>query len=90
MTTLPDTPVSLTVRVPHERPLRYGVHSTSHHTAKRQMLRFAKEEFDLVEKASHILGIELAVFTREAAINTAKALIKQMENHNANHTDRGG
>lgn len=90
MTVLPDTPISLTVRVPHERPIRYGVHSTSHHDAKRQMLRYSKEEFDLVLKASHILGIEPAVFTREAAINTAKALFKAMENHNANHTDRGG
>lgn len=90
MTTLPDTPVALTVRVPHERPIRYGVHATTHHTAKKQLLRFSAEEFDNVEKAAHILGIAPAVFTREAAINTAKALFKAMENHNADHKDRGG
>lgn len=90
MTDALDPPVSLLIKVPHERPIRYGVHSTSHHDAKRQMLRYSKEEFDLVAKASHILGIEPAVFTREAAINTAKALFKAMENQNANHTNRGG
>lgn len=54
------------------------------------MLRYAGEEFDLLEKAAKILGLEVAVFTREAAINTAKAIIKLTETNNANHPDRGG
>ncbi len=86
----PQPPVGLYIKVPHERPIRHGVHSTSHHDAHRQMLRYSKEEFDMVEDAATLLGITPAVFVREAAINTAKALKKAMENENANHTNLGG
>jgi hypothetical protein len=81
----------LSVRIPSERPLRFGVHSTSHHTAHRQMLRHSKEEFDLIVEMSHILGIAPAVFTSEAARNMALALKKMIEEKdNDNHKNLGG
>jgi hypothetical protein len=81
----------LSVRIPSERPRRFGVHAAGHHTAHRQMLRHPKEEFDLILEVSHILGLSPAVFTSEAARNMALAILKKVkENSNANPTDSGG
>lgn len=85
-----DIPIGIYIKVPHARPKRIGVHSTSHHTARRFMARYSGEEYTLIERAAKILGITEAVFASEAAINTAKAIIKLAEKENANHQDRGG
>lgn len=81
----------LPVRIPSERPLRFGVNATSHHTAHRQMLRHPKEEFDLIHECANILGMTPATFTSEAARNMAMAIKKRIqEKSNEDHKHSGG
>jgi hypothetical protein len=82
---------TLDVQIPSERPRRFGVNASGHHSAHRQMLRHPKEEFDLIHEVSNILGIAPAVFTSEAARNMALAILKKIkEKTNADRSDSGG
>lgn len=81
----------LSVRIPSQRPMRFGVHASGHNSAHRQMLRHPKEEFDLILEVSHILGIAPAVFTSEAARNMALAIKKLIQEKDNDHsTNLGG
>lgn len=85
-----DIPHILTVQVPAGRPIRFGVHATTHHEAHRQMIRYANFEWTAIEKWANILNITPTHFVRDAANNMVAALEKLEELHNANSKHSGG
>lgn len=66
----------------------YGVKSVRHHTAERVTLRVTADDRELLQRAARVLEMSEAQFTRETAVNAAKALFKQIEDYE--HGNDGG
>lgn len=77
-----QSPLQITIPIPQERGINYGVHSTGHHTADRKMVRFNNSDTVLIEKWCALLGISFSAFIRESALGVAYALEEHERKHN--------
>lgn len=77
-----DMPLTVTVQIPTGRPKNWGVHATTHHDAKKQMVRWNNDEWTKVEEWAKILNITPTQFVRDAADNMVTALNKLREQWN--------
>lgn len=66
---------------------QYGVKSTRHESAERVTLRVTADERELIQRAAQVLEMSEARFMRDASLNVAKSLFKQMEEHANGHDD---
>jgi len=82
-----ETPMSVTIAIPTERPRQTGVHSNNAAGARCIYVRCNPRETTVVEQACELLGISPASFGRDCIVNAA---IKIIEGYNAYHTRHNG
>lgn len=84
-------PTALYVPIPNGNFLRrYGVYSTRHPDAGRVTVRMGVEQHAVIKQAAGILNMSEAEFIREGVASLARALIKHMEEHNADASTGDG
>jgi uncharacterized protein (DUF1778 family) len=82
-------PTQLTVPLPDGTGNKhYGVKSLRYDTAQRVIFRIRESDRGTIKQAAELLNMSEAQFVRETAVNTARVIIRHMENHNANSSNR--
>jgi hypothetical protein len=86
-----EAPTSVYVPIPHGKfQRRYGVFSTRHPEASRITVRLGVEQYNLFKRAARILEMSEAEFVREGVTSLARAIVKHVEDHNANASTGDG
>ncbi len=70
--------------------INYGVHATTYQGARRFIQRYSEEDAKLITEQAARLGIPVAAFVKDSAINMARALKKQEKDHGTEHDLRSG
>ena len=73
-----EIPLRITIPIPTELPIGYGVNSTGKRGGNLRV-RCTNKEYDAIQHEASLLGISLAMFTRWCAVHVAANLLKHRE-----------
>jgi hypothetical protein len=77
-----ETPISITIPIPTERPRMYGIHSNySAPGALRLYPRLNPHECRILQQACEILQIKPASFSRDVIVNVAEKIVEGYNDH---------
>lgn len=86
-----NVPTQLMVPLPEgNHGKRFGVYSTRGSKGERVIFRILQHNRDIIKAAAELLNMSEAQFVRETALNTAKVIMRHVEEHNVDESDRSG